>query len=106
MGIHPLGQPLSHPPGQISQFHPPDIISRSRISKMQENTGGVGNKKSKTQACSTIRAEAWTRAGPGPGSQAQGGGAVGLRSIVFAFFSCKNGMRMPFLGPIPVETYV
>ena len=38
------------------------------------------------------------RPGPGPGSQAQTGGAVGLRFIVFLRFSFVFGMHMPLLG--------
>ena len=38
------------------------------------------------------------RPGPGPGSQAQTGGAVGLRFIVFSLVSCILGMHMLLLG--------
>ena len=52
---------------------------------MHTQNKGKPKKNNKTQAYSTPRAEA--RAGAGPGSRAQTGGAVGLRFNAFLRFS-------------------
>ena len=63
---------------------------------MHTKNKGKTKKNNRTQAYSTPRAEA--RAGPGWGPQAQTGGAVGSRFIVFPTLSFVFGMNMPFWG--------
>ena len=55
-------------------------------------------KKQENASLQHPRAGARGRPGPGPGSQAQTGGAVGLRFIVFLRCSFVFGMHMPLSG--------
>ena len=55
-------------------------------------------KKQDNKRGKTIKRKPTAPPGPGPGSRAQTGGAVGLRFIVFLRFSFVFGMHMPLLG--------